>query len=138
MSTQDNARLLEQLKSSFERTTGRVTVTTKVTVNQQNRYSNFLIDPNFQQVNRFFVLLFENNGGRTSYTRYYLPLVEIKDHNAMIDGQNFFDQPIKTDLITYENIRHYTTSCLLDYLFFKNYYKIVAIDLRKQQALDAN
>ena len=58
MSTQDNARLLEQLKSSFERTTGRVTVTTKVTVNQQNRYSNFLIDPNFQQVNRFFVLLF--------------------------------------------------------------------------------
>ena len=64
----------------------------------------------------------------------------------MIDGQNFFDQPVKNDLRTRHDIQKivigpgddYTTGCLLDYNHFKNYYKIVAIDLRKQQALDAD
>ena len=64
----------------------------------------------------------------------------------MIDGKSFFDQPIKNDKITYENIRKiaigqgddYTTGCLLDYAYFKNYYKMIAIDLSKQQALDAD
>ena len=64
----------------------------------------------------------------------------------MIDGKIFFDQPIKNDLITYENIRKiatcpgndYTTGCLLDYNYFKNYYKMIAIDLSKPQASDAD
>ena len=64
----------------------------------------------------------------------------------MIDGKNFFDQPINSDLKTYENIRKiatgqgddYTTGCLLDYIYFKNYYKVIAVDFSKQQALDAN
>ena len=64
----------------------------------------------------------------------------------MIDGKSFFDQPVKNDLITYENTRKistgqgddYTTSCLLDYNYFKNYYKMKAKDLRKQQMLDAD
>ena len=64
----------------------------------------------------------------------------------MIDGKIFFDQPVKTDMRTYDNIRKietghgddYTTSCLLDYVYFKNYYKIIAIDLSKQQALNAD
>ena len=64
----------------------------------------------------------------------------------MIDGKNFFDQPIKTDKVTFENIRKvatgqrddYTTGCLLDYTYFKKYYKMIAIDLSKQQALDAD
>ena len=64
----------------------------------------------------------------------------------MIDGKNFFDQPVKNNKVTYENIRKiatgqwngYTTGCLLDYVYFKNYYKIIAIDLSKQQALDAD
>ena len=59
---------------------------------EENRYLDFLINLSFQGINRLFVLLFENNGGRRgSYTRYYLPLVEIKDYNVVIDGQNFFD-----------------------------------------------
>ena len=78
--------------------------------------------------------------------KYYLPNVEIKNYNFMIDGENLFDQPIKNDKITYENIRKtatgqgddYTTGCLLDYAYFKNYYKMIAIDLSKQQALDAD
>ena len=64
----------------------------------------------------------------------------------MIDGKNFFDQLIKNDLKTYDNIRKietgqgddYTTRCLLDYPCFKNFYKLIAIDLIKQQKLDAD
>ena len=64
----------------------------------------------------------------------------------MIDGKSVFDQPIKNNKITYENIRKiatgqgddYTTGCLLDYVYFKKYYKMIAIDLSKQQALDAD
>ena len=64
---------------------------------------------------------------RTSKKGYYLPSVEIKDYNAMIDGKNFFDQPVKKYKITYENIRkiaigqvdNYTAGCLLDYIYFK-------------------
>ena len=64
----------------------------------------------------------------------------------MIDGKNFFDQPVKNDKVTYENIRKitigqgddYATGCLLDYTYFKKYYKMIAIDLSKQQVLDAD
>ena len=64
----------------------------------------------------------------------------------MIDGKNYFDQPINNDFKTYENIRKiatgqeddYTTTCLLDYLYFKESYKMIATDLSKQQVLDAD
>ena len=64
----------------------------------------------------------------------------------MIDGKNLFDQPVKNNKVTYENIRKiatgqgddYTTGCLLDYSYFKDYYKMIAIDLSKQQVLDAD
>ena len=76
----------------------------------------------------------------------YLPNVEIKDYNVMIDGKNFFDQPVENDKVTYENIRKiatdqgddYTTGCLLDYTYFKIYYKMIVVDLNKQKALDAD
>ena len=63
-----------------------------------------MIDQSFQGVNRLFVLSFENEKDRTLHSNYYLPKVEIKDYNIMIDGKNFFDQPINSDLKTYENI----------------------------------
>ena len=95
------------------------------------------------------MLAFEHdndNDWRISNKRYYIPNVEIKDYNVMIDGKNFFDQPVKNDKVTYENIRKitigqgddYTTGCLLDYTYFKKYYKMIAIDLSKQQVLDAD
>ena len=56
----------------------------------------------------------------------------------MIDGINFFDQPIKNDKIPYENIRKIVTDGLLDYAYFKDYYKMIATDLSKQQASDAD
>ena len=64
----------------------------------------------------------------------------------MIDGKFFFDQPVKNNQVAYENIRKiatgqgddYTTGCLLGYIYFKNYYKMIAVDLSKQKALDAD
>ena len=63
----------------------------------------------------------------------------------MINGEKFFDQPVKTNKVTYEKIRKtatdqgddYTTGCLIDYPYFKDSYKMIAVDLSKQQALDA-
>ena len=91
-------------------------------------------------------MTFENDEQGISSKRYYLPNVEIKDYNVMTDGNDFFDQPVKNDKVTYENIRKiatgkgvdYTTGCLLDNSFFKDHYKMVAVDLSKQQALDAD
>ena len=97
-------------------------------------------------MNRLFVLASENYTQRTSAKGYYLPDVEIKDYNIMINGENFFDQPIKNNKVTYENIRKictgsgddYTTGSLLDYPYFKESYKMIAVDLSKQQALDVD
>ena len=106
---------------------------------------NHLVEPSFQDVHRLFVLAFENDEQRTN-NRYYLPNVEIKYENVMIDGKNFFDQPVKNNEVTYENIRKiatgqgddYKTGCSLDYIYFKNYYKMIVVDLSKQQGLDAD
>ena len=107
---------------------------------------NHLVEPSFQGVNRLLVLALENDAQRTSSKRYYLLNVEIKDYNAMIDGKNFFDLPLKNNKVTYENIRKiatgqgddYTTGCLLDYIYFKNYCKMIAVNLSKQQVPDAD
>ena len=146
LSSQDNAKLLPQLKSGFKRTFNWNKCESSVKTSAQNRYLNYLINSSFQGVNRLFVLSFGNENGRTSHSTYYLPKVEIKDYNVMIDGRNFFDQPINSMTKTYENIRKiatgqgddYTTGCLLDYSYFKENYKMIAIDLSKQQALDAD
>ena len=107
---------------------------------------DYLIDPSFYGVNRRFLLSFESTADRTVHTKYYLPTVEIKDYNVMIDGQNFFDQPAKNNLRTYDNIKKvatgqdddYTTSCLFDYNCLNKFYKTIAIELCKQQASDAD
>ena len=146
LSAQDNAKLLQQLKSGFERTINWNKYESSVRTFAQNKYLNYLINPSFQGVKRLFVLSFENEDDRTSHSTYYLPKVEIKDYNVMIDGRNFFDQPINSMNKTYENIRRlatgqgddYTTGCLLDYSYSKENYKLIAIDLSKQQALDAD
>ena len=82
----------------------------------QSQYLNHLIDPNFQGVNRLlFVLSLENENGRTSHAKYYLPKVKIKDWNIKIDGKNVFDQPIINDIKTYENSRKISTGQRDDY-----------------------
>ena len=78
--------------------------------------------------------------------KYYLPTIEMKNYNVMIDGRNYFDQTVRNNLRTYDNIRKiatgqgddYTTGCLLDYPYFKKYYKLIVIDLSKQQKTDTD
>ena len=107
-----------------------------------NNNLNYLIDPTFTNVNRLFVLCFENENDRTSFSKYYVSKVEIKDFNVLIDGKLFFEIPVKNKEEAYEAIiemsknNDYTTGNLLDYEYFKNHYKVVAIDLSKQIELE--
>ena len=146
LSTQENTKFLQQLKSGFKRVIDWNKYLSKPELLAQNPNLNHLVEPSFQGVNRLFVLAFENDDDRTSDDEYYLPTVEIKDYNIVINGEKFFDQPIKNNKITYDNIRKIatgqghdcTTGCLLDYPYFANTYKMIAVDLNKQQALDAD
>ena len=104
LSTQNNAKLLQQLKSGFKRTINWNKYQSDPKTYAQNRYLNHLVDPSFQGVNRLFVLSFETANGRISHSNYYLLKVEIKVCNAMIDGKNFFDQSINHNYKTYENV----------------------------------
>ena len=94
LSTQDNPKLLPQLKSGFKRTISWNKYLAKPESLAQNLNLNHLIEPSFQSVNRLFVLVFEhdnnNNDWRTSNKRYYILNVEIKDYNAMIDWEKTF------------------------------------------------
>ena len=147
LSTQDNTKLLQQLKSGFKKTIKWDKYQSKVSMQVPNPYLDFLIDPIFQELKRLIVLSFENKDDRTVHTKYYLPAVEINNYNVMVDGKKVFDQPAKNDLRTYDNIQkiavdqwhHYTTGCLLHY----NYSLIITIKsgsnrFSKQQALDAD
>ena len=93
LSTQENAKLLTQLKSGFKTTINWNRYLSKPELLAQNL--NQLLEPSFQKINRVFVLAFENNTERTSIKRYYLPNVEMKVCNIIIGGKQFFDQPIK-------------------------------------------
>ena len=109
-----------------------------------------MIDPTFTNVNRRFVLSFKNEHGnndedksvRTSVKKYYGPKVEVKDFNVLIDGKPFFEIPAKNKGEAYEAIiemnknSDYTTGNLLDYEYFSNHYKLIAIDLSKPIELE--
>ena len=136
LSTQENTKLLQQLKSGFKRVINWNKYLSKPELLRRNLKLSHLVEQSFQGVNRLFVLAFEDDVQRTSAKRYYLPTVEIKDYNIMINGENFFDQPIKNNKATYENIRKiatgqgddYTTGCLLDYQYIKDNYKMLILE----------
>ena len=89
LSTQDNAKLLEQLKPGFKWTINWNKYKSKVSAQAKNQYLDYLIGPRVQGVNRVFLFLFENKADRRECTGYYLLTVELKDYNVMIRGRNF-------------------------------------------------
>ena len=99
----------------------------KVLTQDQDQYLDYLIDPSCQGVNKLFALTFENNADKTGHSGKFLPTVEVKDYNVLIDGGKVFDQPIKNDIRTYQNNKKiaagqrddYTIVCLLGYLISK-------------------
>ena len=108
----------------------------------KNNNLNYLIDPTLTNVNRLFVLSFANETDRTSFSKYCVPNVEIKDFNVLIDRKPFFEIPIKYKEETYEQIiemsknNDYTTGNLLDYEYFSKHYRLIPLDLNKQIELE--
>ena len=138
LSTKDDKNFLQQLKTGFKRTIKWNKYSSEMTNQTKNNNLNYLIDPTFTKVNRLLVLSFENQNDRTSFSKYYVPNVQIKDFNVLLDGKRFFGMPIKNGEETYEQIiemgrnNDYTTGSLLDYEYFSKHYKLIAIDLSKQ------
>ena len=144
LSKDDEIKLLTNLKSGFKRETKWNKYRSQMSTEAINNNLNILIDPTFTNVNRLFVLACQDDTNRQSFSQFYLPGVMVKDFNVIIDKLEFFDLPIKTEEEAYEKIidisknNEYTTGNLLDYDYFKKYYKLIAIDLSKQQVLQEN
>ena len=142
LSTEDDNNFLEQLKSGFKRTIKWNKYRSEMTNQTKTNNLNYLIDPTFNKVNRLFVLSFENEEDRTSFSKYYTPKVQIKDFNVLINGKSFFDVPVKNKEEAYEKIieisknNDYTTSNLLGYEYFSEHFKLIGIDLSKQIELE--
>ena len=107
------------------------------------------LDPSFQGVNRLFIMTYSREAGqadRNSQQKYYLPRIDLKKYNVIIDRRNFYDNPIESDIEKYRELKKvmigkgedYTTGSLLDFNYFLKHYKLVAVDLSKQKELDAD
>ena len=131
-------KLLEQLKTGFKRTIKWNKYRSEMSNQTKNNNLNYLIDPAFTNVNRLFALTFENEDGKSSFSKYYVPKVEIKDFQMLIDVKPFFEIPVKNKEEAYEAFiemtknSNYTTGNLLDYEYFKDHHKLISIDLSKQ------
>ena len=107
-------------------------------------------DSSYQGVKRLVLAYYNTEGNNQvsidSSKKYFLPRVKIENYNIEIDGRNFYDQPINDSIKQYDEIRKistgqgddYTTGCLLDFAYFEKNYKLIAVDLSKQKALDAD
>ena len=123
----------------------------EIGANNEEKYIRELLDSSWQGVKRLFVLAYNNNEGDKhvsvdSYQKYFLPRVKIENYNIEIDGKNFYDQPINDSIKQYNEIRKIstgqgddsTTGFLLDFAYFENNYRLIAVDLSKQKALDTD
>ena len=142
LSAGNDNKLLDQLKTGFKRTIKGNKYRSEMSNETANNNLNYLIDPTFTNVNRLFALSSEKENDRVSFSKYYLPKVEIKHFNVFIDGKPFFEIPVKNEEEAYEAIiemsknNDYTPGKLLDYEYFKDHYKLIAIDLSKQTELE--
>ena len=142
LSAENDNKFLEQLKTGFKRTIKWNKYRSEMSNQTKNNNLNHLIDPTFTDVNRVFVLSFENYNDRTSFLKYYVTKVEIKDFHVSIDRKPFFEIPVKNKEEAYEQIiersknNDYTTGNLLDYEYFKDHYQLIALDLNKQTELE--
>ena len=144
LSAENDNKLLEQLKTGFKRTIKWDKYISEMSNQSKNNNLNYLIDPTFTNVNRLFPLSFENENDRTSFSKYYVPKVEIKDFNVFIDGNPFFEILVKNKEENYEAIiemsknNDYTPRNLLDYEHFKDHCKLIVIGLSKQVELESS
>ena len=125
---ENDIKLLRQLKSGFKGSIKWNKYRSQMTIQPKNNNLNYLINPTFTNVNRLFVLSFARtilDDKRDSFSHFYVPNVEIKEFNVLIDGKSFFDLPVKNEEEPYEKIiamsdnNDYTTGNLLDFGYFK-------------------
>ena len=151
LSREDNKDFIEQQNKGFQ---GSIYWNEYKTKEQEEvgnanvtKYIN--LDPSFQGVNRLFLMAYSRVAGqpdRNSQQKYYLPRIDLKKYNVIIDGRNFYDNPLESDIEKYRELKKvmigkgedYTTGSLLDYDYFNKYYKLVVVDLSKQKELDAD
>ena len=154
LSTKDNENLTKQLDEGFKRSAYWNEYQSKIETKaaDNNNVTRFPLHASFQGVNRLFVLAFYNTGNgnnkveRYSHRKYFSPRVDITNYNVLIDGRNFYDQPINDQIKKYDEIRKiatgkgddYTIGCLLYYQYFEDHYQSIAVDLSKQKELDAD
>ena len=151
LSKEDNKDFIEQQNKGFQRSIYGNEYKTKE-INEDvdaNVFKYINLDPSFQGVNRLFVMAYNRANGqptRNGQRKYYLPRISLNKYNVIIDGRNFNDNPIESDIEKYRELKKvmigkgegYTTGSLLDYDYFDKHYKLVAIDLSKQKELDVD
>ena len=150
LSKEDNKDFIEQQNKGFQRSISWNEYKIKEkTEDADASGTNINLDPSFQGVNRLFLMTYNGAAGqatRDGQRKYYLPRVDLKKYNVIIDGRNFYDNPIESDIEKYRELKKvmigkgedYTAGSLLDYDYFKKNYKLVAVDLSKQKELDAD
>ena len=151
LSKEDNKDFIEQQNKVFQRFIYWNEYKTKeLTENADaNIFKYINLDPCFQGVNKSFVMAYSGVVGQSTGNgrkKYYLPRIDLNKYNVIIDGRNFYDNPIASDIEKYRELKKvmigkgedYTTGSLLDYNYFKERYKLVAVDLSKQKELDAD
>ena len=155
LSKEDNKDFIEQQNKGFQRSVYWNEYKTKgETKNADaNNFKYISLDPSFQGVNRLFVMVYkkldaanDNQFNRNSKRVYYFPRNDLNKYNVIIDGRNFYDNPIESDIEKYRELEKvmigkgedYTTGSLLDYDYFLKHYKLLAADLYKQKELDAD
>ena len=151
LSKEDNKDFIEQQNKGFQRSIYwneyKTKEKTEDTDANATKYIN--LDHSFQGVNRLFLMAYNRANGqpnRNGQRKYYLPRISLHKYNVIIDGRNFYDNPIESDIEKYRELKtvmigkgeDYSTGSLLDYNYFEKHHQLVAVDLSKQKELDAD
>ena len=151
LSKEDDKDFIEQQNKGFQRSIYWNECKTKELTENADanvfKYNN--LDSSLQGVNRLFVMAYNRVDGqptRNGQQKYYLPRIDLEKYNVIIDGRNFYDNPIETDIEKYRELKKvmigkgedYTTGSLLDFNYVDKHYKLVAVGLSKQKELDAD
>ena len=151
LSKEDNKDFIEQQNKGFQRSIYWNEYKTKE-INEDanaNVFKYINLDPSFQGVKRLFFMAYNRANGqptRNGQQKYYLPRIDLEKYNVIIDGRNFYDNPIESDIEKYRELKKvmigkgedYNTGSLFDFNYFHKHYKLVAVDLSKQKELDAD
>ena len=153
LSTKDSENLTKQLNKGFKSSVYWNSYETKpAKLIEQGKNIYELLNASFQGVKRLFVLAYfiadggNDEAGIKDNRKYFLPIGKIENYNVLIDGRNFYDQPINGIIKQYDEVRKvstgygddYAAGCLLDYTYFKDNYRLIAVDFSKQKALVAD